>query len=110
MTKFVGPFAVSSILRVGNEKYPYYYMLPILLKRFIGDDLKIGYNPHGWIYKASVAGDGYRYLLPVFFQQILNPLFREEELLTEVFHINGKGDGAGELYSFLKVISLTNVK
>ena len=51
-------------------------------------------------YEFDVAGEaGLHAVLPVFISHILSPSLTQHAFLTEVFHVNGKGERQGTVYS-----------
>jgi Zn-dependent M16 (insulinase) family peptidase len=50
-------------------------------------------------YTLTTAGsEGFLNILPIFCDHILNPILSDDSFLTEVHHIDGKGDDAGVVY------------
>lgn len=48
---------------------------------------------------SSAGGDSFLHRLPIYVDHILYPRLEESNFVTEAFHVNGEGQGAGVVYS-----------
>lgn len=93
------PHTLEHLIFLGSEKYPYKGLLDSLGNRLFS-------TTNAWtsqdqtVYTLSTAGwDGFKTLLPVYLDHLINPTLTDEGCLTEVYHIDGKGEEKGVVFS-----------
>ncbi|KAI6153510.1 Metalloenzyme, LuxS/M16 peptidase-like protein [Pisolithus tinctorius] len=97
------PHTLEHLVFMGSEKYPYKGIIDHLANRGFSNGTNAWTDTDHTAYTSSTAGDqGFLQLLPVFLDHILYPTMVKSAFLTEaseVYHINGKGEDAGVVYS-----------
>lgn len=93
------PHTLEHIVFMGSQKYPYKGLLDRLGAKQLS-------STNAWTaqdrtcYTLSTAGfEGFKNLLPVYLDHVLNATVEESACLTEVYHIDGKGEEKGVVYS-----------
>lgn len=92
------PHTLEHLVFMGSEKYPYKGFLDTLGNRFFS-------STNAWtavdqtVYNMTTAGwEGFRTLLPIYLEHVLNPTLTDEACLTEVYHVDGKGEEKGVVF------------
>ncbi|MBW0466041.1 hypothetical protein O181_005756 [Austropuccinia psidii MF-1] len=94
------PHTLEHLTFHGSEKYPYGGSLDILANRAFAYGTNAGTSITSTSYTIETAGpDGLLRILPVYFDHIFNPTLLPEAFITEVYHINDKGEEAGVVFS-----------
>lgn len=98
------PHTLEHLVFMGSKKYPYKGLLDSLGNRFFS-------STNAWtsvdqtVYTLTTAGwEGFRTLLPIYLDHLLNPTLTDEACLTEVYHIDGKGKEKGVVFSEMQGI------
>ena len=99
------PHTLEHLIFLGSEDYPYKSVLDFMANRCLADRTNAWTDTDHTCYTVYTAGtDGFVAITPIYVDHILHPLLRDGDFLTEVHHINGKGDDAGVVYSEMKGI------
>lgn len=92
------PHTLEHLVFMGSHKYPYKGLLDT-----VGNRLYLSTN--AWtavdqtVYTLTTAGwDGFKLLLPIYLDHLLNPTLTDEACLTEVYHIDGAGKEKGVVF------------
>lgn len=94
------PHTLEHLVFMGSEKYPYKGIIDHLANRGFSNGTNAWTDTDHTAYTSSTAGDqGFLQLLPIYLDHILYPTMTNAAFLTEVHHINGKGEDAGVVYS-----------
>jgi Zn-dependent M16 (insulinase) family peptidase len=85
---------------LGSKSFPYKGVLDSLANRAGGDGTNAWTADDHTAYTISTAGsEGFLNMLPIYLEHILYPTITKEGFITEVYHINGKGEEAGVVMS-----------
>ncbi|KAG5342382.1 hypothetical protein C0989_002217 [Termitomyces sp. Mn162] len=83
-----------------NKKYPYKGVLDNLANRGFSNGTNAWTDTDHTAYTISTAGEqGFLQLLPIYLDHILYPTITKAGFVTEVHHIDGKGQDSGVVYS-----------
>ncbi|KAF9240861.1 Metalloenzyme, LuxS/M16 peptidase-like protein [Melanogaster broomeanus] len=94
------PHTLEHLVFMGSEKYPYKGIIDHLANRGFSNGTNAWTDNDHTAYTASTAGEqGFLQLLPIYLDHILYPTMTKASFLTEVHHINPKGEDAGVVYS-----------
>lgn len=94
------PHTLEHLIFLGLKSYPYKGVLDGLANRAGGNGTNAWTADDHTAYTISTAGsEGFLNLLPIFLEHILYPTLTKEGYITEVYHINGKGEEAGVVMS-----------
>ncbi|KIJ68351.1 hypothetical protein HYDPIDRAFT_106537 [Hydnomerulius pinastri MD-312] len=94
------PHTLEHLVFMGSEKYPYKGIIDHLANRGFSNGTNAWTDNDHTAYTASTAGEqGFLQLLPIYLDHILYPKMTEAAFLTEVHHINPKGENSGVVYS-----------
>lgn len=94
------PHTLEHLIFLGSKDYPYKGVLDNLANRAGGDGTNAWTADDHTAYTISTAGsEGFFNMLPVYLDHILYPTITASGFVTEVFHINGKGEEAGVVMS-----------
>lgn len=98
------PHTLEHLVFMGSNKFPYKGLLDSLSNRFFS-------STNAWtsvdqtVYTLTTAGwEGFKTLLPIYLDHLLNPTLTDEACLTEVYHIDGKGKEKGVVFSEMQGI------
>lgn len=98
------PHTLEHLVFMGSQKYPYKGLLDNLGNRLYS-------STNAWtavdqtVYTLTTAGwEGFKTLLPIYLDHLLNPTLKDEACLTEVYHIDGKGEEKGVVFSEMQGI------
>lgn len=93
------PHTLEHIVFMGSQKYPYKGLLDKLGSTQLSSTNAFTAQDRT-CYSLSTAGfEGFKNLLPVYLDHVLNATVDESACLTEVYHIDGKGDEKGVVFS-----------
>ncbi|KDQ20880.1 hypothetical protein BOTBODRAFT_26896 [Botryobasidium botryosum FD-172 SS1] len=94
------PHTLEHLIFQGSENYPHKGTLGNLANRAFATHTNAGTTIDYTAYTISTAGSqGFLQLLPVYVDHILWPTLKPAGFTTEVYHINGKAQDAGVVYS-----------
>jgi len=94
------PHILEHLIFLGSEDYPFKEVLDLLANRCLASRTNAWTSTDHTCYTVYTAGtSGFLRILPIYLDHILFPNLRDEDYLTEVHHINGKGRDAGVVYS-----------
>ncbi|OJA10818.1 hypothetical protein AZE42_00264 [Rhizopogon vesiculosus] len=94
------PHTLEHLVFMGSEKYPYKGIIDHLANRGFSNGTNAWTDTDHTAYTASTAGEqGFLQLLPIYLDHILYPTMTKASFLTEVHHMNAKGENSGVVYS-----------
>ncbi|KAA1091647.1 hypothetical protein PGT21_036499 [Puccinia graminis f. sp. tritici] len=94
------PHTLEHLIFLGSEKFPFKGILDSLANRAFARGTNAWTDTTHTAYTVTTAGsEGFLRLLPVYLDHVLYPTITSEGFTTEVYHINGKGEDAGVVYS-----------
>ncbi|KAF7320399.1 hypothetical protein MKEN_00824700 [Mycena kentingensis (nom. inval.)] len=94
------PHTLEHLVFMGSEKYPYKGILDHLANRGFSNGTNAWTDTDHTAYTASTAGEqGFLQLLPIYIDHILYPTLTKAGFVTEVHHIDPKGEDSGVVYS-----------
>ncbi|KAG9314439.1 Metalloenzyme, LuxS/M16 peptidase-like protein [Chiua virens] len=94
------PHTLEHLVFMGSEKFPYKGIIDHLANRGFSEGTNAWTDNDHTAYTASTAGEqGFLQLLPIYLDHILYPTMSKAAFVTEVHHINAKGEDAGVVYS-----------
>lgn len=89
-----------SLVFLGSEQYPYKGILDTLANRAFASGTNAWTDTTNTTYTITTAGEeGFLRILPVYMDHVLYPTLKDTGFTTEVYHINGKGEDGGVVYS-----------
>ncbi|KAJ9118591.1 hypothetical protein QFC22_003811 [Naganishia vaughanmartiniae] len=90
---------------MGSKSYPYKGALDLLASRAGADGLSAWTAIDHTAYTISSAGpEGFLNMLPVYLEHILYPTLTKEGFLSEIYHVDGKGEEGGVVFSEMQGI------
>ncbi|XP_003399672.2 uncharacterized protein C05D11.1 [Bombus terrestris] len=93
------PHTLEHLIFLGSEDYPYKGVLDLLANRCLASGTNATTQVDFTYYTMTTAGsEGFLSLMPIYLDHILYPTLKDSGFLTEVHHINGKGENAGVVY------------
>ncbi|KZT72760.1 hypothetical protein DAEQUDRAFT_663389 [Daedalea quercina L-15889] len=94
------PHTLEHLVFMGSEKYPYKGIIDHLANRGYSNGTNAWTDTDHTAYTVSTAGEqGFLQILPIFVDHILYPTLTKAGFVTEVHHIDGKGEDSGVVYS-----------
>ncbi|PWN49324.1 hypothetical protein IE53DRAFT_388475 [Violaceomyces palustris] len=94
------PHTLEHLIFLGSELYPYKGVLDTLANRAFASGTNAWTANDHTAYTLTTAGsDGFLRMLPVYLDHVLFPTLTSAGFVTEVYHINGKGEDAGVVFS-----------
>jgi len=94
------PHTLEHALFLGSEQYPYKGILDQLANRAFAEGTNAWTDTTNTVYTTQTAGsDGFLRLLPIYMDHVFFPTLTQEGFVTEVYHIDGKGNDSGVVYS-----------
>ncbi|KAF7306997.1 hypothetical protein MIND_00492500 [Mycena indigotica] len=94
------PHTLEHLVFMGSEKYPYKGILDHLANRGFSNGTNAWTDTDHTAYTVSTAGEqGLLQLLPIYVDHILYPTLTKAGYVTEVHHIDPKGQDSGVVYS-----------
>ncbi|CCH44812.1 hypothetical protein BN7_4381 [Wickerhamomyces ciferrii] len=98
------PHTLEHLVFMGSKKYPYKGLLDTLGNIAFS-------STNAWtatdqtVYTLTTAGwEGFKLLLPIYLDHILNPTLTDEACYTEVYHVDGDGKEKGVVFSEMQGI------
>jgi Zn-dependent M16 (insulinase) family peptidase len=98
------PHTLEHLIFMGSKKYPYKGLLDTLGNVAFS-------NTNAWtatdqtVYTLTTAGwEGFKLLLPIYLDHVLNPTLTDEACYTEVYHVDGEGKEKGVVFSEMQGI------
>lgn len=93
------PHTLEHLIFMGSEQYPFKGVLDLLANRCLAQGTNAWTDVDHTCYTMTMAGsEGFLNLLPIYLDHILYPTLTDSAYLTEVHHVNGKGEDAGVVY------------
>ncbi|CAK7210991.1 hypothetical protein SBRCBS47491_000966 [Sporothrix bragantina] len=98
------PHTLEHLVFMGSRSYQYKGLLDKLASRaYSGTNAWTAVDHTA--YTLETAGwEGFAQILPVYLEHVLLPTITDDACLTEVHHINGKGNDAGVVYSEMQAL------
>ncbi|KAF9473122.1 hypothetical protein BDN70DRAFT_886165 [Pholiota conissans] len=94
------PHTLEHLVFMGSEKYPYKGILDLFANRGFSNGTNAWTDTDHTAYTVSTAGEqGFLQLLPIYVDHILYPTITDAGFVTEVHHIDPKGQDSGVVYS-----------
>ncbi|KAJ3559767.1 hypothetical protein NM688_g144 [Phlebia brevispora] len=94
------PHTLEHLVFMGSEKYPYKGIIDHFANRGFSNGTNAWTDNDHTAYTVSTAGEqGFLQLLPIYVDHILYPTLTKAGFITEVHHVNGKGEDSGVVYS-----------
>lgn len=94
------PHTLEHLVFLGSQQYPYKGVLDSLANRAFAQGTNAWTANDHTAYTLTTAGaDGFLRMLPVYCDHVFFPTLTEAGFVTEVYHINGKYEDAGVVYS-----------
>ncbi len=94
-----------SIFALSSKNWPYKEVLDVLAKKSLAGMTNAWTAQDHTCYWVNNAGsDGFLNTLPVYLDHMFHPTLEEAAFVTEVHHIDGKGEDAGTVYSEMQVL------
>lgn len=94
------PHTLEHLIFLGSEQYPYKGVLDTLANRAFAQGTNAWTAQDHTAYTLTTAGsDGFLRMLPVYLDHVFHPTLTKEGFVTEVYHVNGKGEDAGVVFS-----------
>lgn len=94
------PHTLEHLVFMGSEKYPYKGIIDHLANRGFSNGTNAWTDNDHTAYTVSTAGEqGFLQLLPIYVDHILYPTMTQAGFVTEVHHIDPKGQDSGVVYS-----------
>ncbi|SPO28432.1 related to Zn2+-dependent endopeptidase, insulinase superfamily [Ustilago trichophora] len=94
------PHTLEHLIFLGSDLYPFKGVLDTLANRAFASGTNAWTANDHTAYTLTTAGsDGFLRMLPVYLDHVFFPTLTSEGFTTEVYHINGKGQDAGVVFS-----------
>lgn len=94
------PHTLEHLVFLGSKQYPYKGVLDSLANRAFAQGTNAWTANDHTAYTLTTAGsDGFLRMLPVYCDHVFFPTLTDAGFVTEVYHINGKLEDAGVVYS-----------
>ena len=94
------PHTLEHLVFLGSQQYPYKGVLDSLANRAFAQGTNAWTANDHTAYTLTTAGsDGFLRMLPVYCDHVFFPTLTDAGFVTEVYHINGKLEDAGVVYS-----------
>ncbi|WFD44347.1 hypothetical protein MPSI1_003015 [Malassezia psittaci] len=94
------PHTLEHLVFLGSDKYPYKGVLDSLANRAFAQGTNAWTANDHTAYTLTTAGsDGFLRMLPVYCDHVFYPTLTKDGFVTEVYHVNGKFEDAGVVYS-----------
>ncbi|XP_020279570.1 uncharacterized protein C05D11.1-like isoform X2 [Pseudomyrmex gracilis] len=101
------PRVLEHLIFTGSEKYPYYGTLDKWRERCRATFSSESSHYYTYYQVTTPTTEEFLYLLPVYLDHIFYPTLTKSAFLTEIHHINGKGEDAGKFYCKQKSVDPT---
>ncbi|AOA65125.1 Putative metalloprotease [Komagataella phaffii CBS 7435] len=93
------PHTLEHLCFLGSKNYPYKGVLDIL-GNLAFSQTNAWTSTDQTVYTLTTAGwDGFRSLLPIYLEHLIQPTLTEEGFVTEVYHVDGNGKEKGVVFS-----------
>ncbi len=94
------PHTLEHLIFLGSDLYPFKGVLDTLANRAFASGTNAWTANDHTAYTLTTAGsDGFLRMLPVYLDHVFFPTLTNEGFVTEVYHVNGKGQDAGVVFS-----------
>lgn len=94
------PHTLEHLIFLGSDLYPFKGVLDTLANRAFASGTNAWTANDHTAYTLTTAGsDGFLRMLPVYLDHVFFPTLTKEGFVTEVYHVNGKGQDAGVVFS-----------
>ncbi|KAF9650047.1 hypothetical protein BDM02DRAFT_3185737 [Thelephora ganbajun] len=94
------PHTLEHLVFMGSEKYPYKGIIDHFANRGFSNGTNAWTDTDHTAYTVSTAGEkGLLQMLPIYIDHILYPTITDASFITEVHHIDPKGEDSGVVYS-----------
>jgi len=102
------PHTLEHLVFMGSKSYKYKGLLDKLAGRaYSGTNAWTAVDHTA--YTLETAGwDGFAQILPVYLEHVILPHITDDACVTEVHHVNGKGEDAGVVYSEMQAVQYTS--
>ena len=98
------PHCLEHLVFLGSRSHPHKGVLDKLANRCLADGTNAWTATDHTAYTLSTAGsEGAINLLPIFADHVLFPTLTDSGFLTEIHHVNGKGEDKGVVYCEMQV-------
>ncbi|GAB6024396.1 hypothetical protein CHUAL_009562 [Chamberlinius hualienensis] len=102
------PHTLEHLIFLGSEDYPYKGVLDLVANRCLASGTNAWTATDHTSYTISTAGsEGFLKFLPLYLDHILYPTITESGFVTEVHHVNGKGEDGGVVYCEMQGVENT---
>lgn len=94
------PHTLEHLIFLGSDLYPFKGVLDTLANRAFASGTNAWTANDHTTYTLTTAGsDGFLRMLPVYLDHVFFPTLTKQGFVTEVYHLNGKGQDAGVVFS-----------
>ncbi|KAG0231491.1 hypothetical protein BGW42_000197 [Actinomortierella wolfii] len=94
------PHTLEHLVFCGSRNYPNRGYLDSLANRCLSTGTNAYTTEDYTAYTIATAGrDGMAEILPVFMDHVLHPTLRDDQFVTEVYHVDGEGNQQGVVFS-----------
>lgn len=94
------PHTLEHLIFLGSKQYPYKGVLDSLANRAFASGTNAWTANDHTAYTLTTAGsDGFLRMLDVYLDHTFFPTLTQSGFVTEVYHVNGKGEDAGVVFS-----------
>ncbi|KAI9221340.1 Metalloenzyme, LuxS/M16 peptidase-like protein [Blastocladiella britannica] len=94
------PHTLEHLIFLGSEDFPYKGVLDTLANRARARGTNAWTATDHTCYTVSCAGSaGFLKIMPIYIDHVLYPTLTDSGYVTEVHHVNGKGEDGGVVYS-----------
>ncbi|GAA5830688.1 hypothetical protein JCM5353_004086 [Sporobolomyces roseus] len=94
------PHTLEHLTFTASEHYPYSNVLDAIAGRLMTQGVNAATDTDNTTYTVeSASAEGMLEIIPVYLDHILFPLMTPEIFKTEIYHINGKGEEGGTVFS-----------
>ncbi|KAM3722547.1 Uncharacterized protein ACO02O_05860 [Dirofilaria immitis] len=94
------PHTLEHLVFMGSQKYPYKGVLDLIANRCMASGTNaFTAQDHTGYELITVGSQGFLKVLPIYLDHLLSPTLTDAQFMTEVHHINSKGEDAGVVYS-----------
>lgn len=94
------PHTLEHLIFLGSDLYPFKGVLDTLANRAFASGTNAWTANDHTAYTLTTAGsDGFLRMLPVYLDHVFFPTLTKEGFVTEVYHVNDKGQDAGVVFS-----------
>ncbi|GAA5923094.1 uncharacterized protein JCM15063_003529 [Sporobolomyces koalae] len=94
------PHTKEHLTFTSSKHYPYSNVLDTIANRLMTEDINASTDTDNTTYTVSSASaEGMLEIIPVYLDHIFFPLMTPDIFKTEIYHINGKGEEGGTVFS-----------